>query len=347
MNLACDQCGHTQAVGRRFCGACGGLLLRQVAPSVGPSQPIDHAPAPVHALIALKLAKADEAKADGQLQVAEALYDWVLNIDPNHPVARRAKFGLHETRRWNAPWMMAWGEDQFGRWAVSKVSDMEIRFRFCPPGTFIMGSPSNETGRSDDESPQHEVTLTRGIWLGEVPVTNRLWDAVAESGLSKLNGADVPVEKVSWHDCMTWLSHAQSRLGWSGLRLPTEAEWEYACRAGTTGGIYGGNADADTLDAFAWYKGNSRAKACPVRQKTPNPWGLYDMLGNVWEWCADGPRRYTDSPQVDPNGGEGDRRVTRGGSWGSEAKFIRAANRYSTTPDYQSRALGFRLARGE
>jgi sulfatase modifying factor 1 len=132
-----------------------------------------------------------------------------------------------------------------------------------------------------------------------------------------------------------------------GVRLPSEAEWEYACRAGTTTATYAGDGP-QALDAIAWWSGNSERQTHPVKQKQPNAWGLHDMLGNVWEWCSDSMRTYSSEPAVDPiHAVHGDPRVYRGGSWYSGARYVRAACRSARHPGYRSDAMGFRLARGQ
>ncbi len=180
-----------------------------------------------------------------------------------------------------APWMSDFGRDEFGEWATVSIAGVEHRFRYCAPGTFKTGSRATRAGRSTDEGPQHEVTLTQGFWLGVAPVTQRQWAAVAGSNPSHFKGDDLPEEKVSWHDCEAWMVQASARCGGLGLRFPTEAEWEYACRAGTTGATYRGGNDIATLDAIAWTEENSDEETHTVKQEAPNPWGLYDMLGNV------------------------------------------------------------------
>ena len=139
---------------------------------------------------------------------------------------------------WRKPWMMSCGQDQYGAWAVARIAGVEVKFRFCPPGRFMMGSPETEEDHLDDEGPQHEVELTRGLWLGETLVTQRLWQAVMGSNPSCFEGEERPVECVSWDDCTGFLGKANGTQPGLDLRLPTEAEWEYACRAGTTGPTY-------------------------------------------------------------------------------------------------------------
>jgi formylglycine-generating enzyme required for sulfatase activity len=242
-------------------------------------------------------------------------------------------------------WMSACGEDTHGRWAEAEVAGVTFRFRYCPAGTFQMGSPSSEKGRDDDER-QHEVQLTKGFWLGATPVTQRQWEAVTGENPSYFKGPDRPVEEVSWEDCVAFLGKLNARCPGLDLRLPTEAEWEYACRAGTTGPTYLGSSDAATLDRLGWYDGNSGDETHPVGQKAPNAWGLYDTLGNVYEWCADWKADYPAGRQVDPKGpSTGTDRVIRGGDWSSDASYLRAANRAGYSPGYRSTNIGFRVAR--
>jgi len=154
-----------------------------------------------------------------------------------------------------------------------------IVFLLVEPGTFRMGSPEGEEGRDSDEGPVHEVEITRPFYLGETEVTQAQWKKVMGSNPSHRKGDDLPVENVSWNDAVEFCRKA-------GYRLPTEAEWEYACRTGSTTRFSFGDADG-RLDEYAWYGGNSGGRTHPVGQKKPNAWGFRDMHGNVWEWCAD------------------------------------------------------------
>jgi formylglycine-generating enzyme required for sulfatase activity len=250
-------------------------------------------------------------------------------------------------------WAVAWGEDRHGVFAAFAIGQVEQRMRWIPAGTFVMGSPEAELGRSDDEGPQHEVTLTRGYWLGETPVTQALWVAIMGSNPSTFTGdPQLPVEHVSWHDCQGFLARLDAQIAGLGARLPTEAEWERACRGGTRGatwvGDLSGESTAPELDAIAWYQGNSR-QTQRVGGKAANPHGLYDMLGNVYEWCADaGMREYTAAPAMNPvTDRQGSFRVIRGGSWIGGARFVRAASRYADGRGYRYGDLGFRLAGGQ
>ena len=228
-----------------------------------------------------------------------------------------------------------------------------LRFAFIPPGEFMMGSPEDEPGRWDDESPLHRVRITRGFYMQTTPVTQAQWEAVMGKNPSgfKEAGPNAPVERVSWEDIQMFLQKVNPMTGSERFRLPTEAEWEYACRAGTETAFYNGpitepSGHDPNLDKVGWFDENSGSTTHPVGQKEPNAWGLYDMHGNVWEWCSDwfDEKYYAKSPPEDPQGPEsGAGRVNRGGAWLNDAGFCRAAYRGRYTPDYRSIYLGFRL----
>lgn len=269
-----------------------------------------------------------------------------------------AAWAQHPLRAGLAPrWAVEWGEDRRGVFAAFAVGAagqrVEQRMRWIPPGTFAMGSPERELGRWDDEGPQHDVTLTHGYWLGETLATQALWVAVMGSNPSQFTGdLQRPVEQVSWDDCQEFLGRLNAQVAGLAARLPTEAEWERACRGGTHGPTWVGELSDETtapaLDVIAWYGGNSRGTQ-PVRGKAANPYGLYDMLGNVWEWCADAGRRaYTAAPVTNPVAEErGSDRILRGGAFDSRARYLRAAFRSANAPSYRYRDLGFRLAGGQ
>ncbi len=220
-----------------------------------------------------------------------------------------------------------------------------IRFRWCPPATFTMGSPSTEEGHAPDET-RHRVRLTKGFWMGETAVTQRQWKAVMGSNPSDVARMDNPVTNVSWNDCMDFIKKVNAQLG-CAMRLPTEAEWEYACRAGTDGPYSG----TGLLEDMGWHSGGSYGEARasgsshPVARKQPNAWGLYDMHGNVWEWCSDWYGGYPTAEVADPVGPqEGELKVRRGGSWQDEAVACRSAYRFVFAPDSRHSLLGFRAA---
>ena len=225
------------------------------------------------------------------------------------------------------------------------------------------------------KDPRHQVTLTEGYWLFDTPCTQALWEAVMEKkSPSRFQSPTRPVEQVSWNDVQDFLKQLNGRIPELDLVLPSEAQWEYACRAGTETAIYTGDLkilgdnNAPALDPIAWYSGNSgvdfelpdgydssewkekqyphtRAGTRPVKLKRANPWGLYDMLGNVWEWCQDGMRDYDQNAQTNPMGSleAGAARVLRGGSWNRNARGVRAAFRGQDPPDLPQRLLRLSL----
>lgn len=228
-------------------------------------------------------------------------------------------------------------------------------YALIPAGAFMMGSPIGELERGEDET-QHSVTLTRSFFLKTKEVTQDEWEAVFGSNPSKFKacGGDCPVEQVSWTQVVEFanrLSRAEGLqecyqgevfvgLGCTGYRLPTEAEWEYAARAGTTGTVYG------DLGRVAWFRDNSEGTTHPVGQKQANAFGLYDMIGNVHEWTNDwnGPYNGAATDPVGPNEGKG--RICRGWGWESNQDFVRVAGwRADAPPSQRSEIIGFRLAR--
>ena len=236
--------------------------------------------------------------------------------------------GRAQPQQTKPSWAEVVGTDEFGTYARVLLPGTEVRFcmRLIPAGRFFMGSPDSEEDRYSNEGPRHEVTVTQAFWLADAPCTQALYEAVIGSNPSKFRGAERPVEAVSWYEAQAFIEALSRRLlGGEGFGLPSEAQWEYACRSGTTSARYGPN-----LDDIAWWAGNSGRQTHPVRQKEPNRWGLYDTLGNVWEWCQDGQRTYT-AAQTDPNGAERPERVIRGGSWVDTGPgYVRAAYRFAS-----------------
>jgi len=252
--------------------------------------------------------------------------------------------------------MFSMSEDKIRGIAAEKKSftnSFGMKFVYIPPGTFMMGSPLTESGRDNDEK-QHSVTLTEGFYIQTTEVTQGQWKAVMGNNPSffKNCGDDCPVEQVSWNDAQELILKMNQMVGSGRYRLPTEAEWEYACRAGSKTAVANGGISElecghdSNLDAMGWYCGNARKKTHPVAQKNPNAWGLYDMHGNVFEWCQDRYGDYYSISVTDPTGPMGGLyRVYRGGGWNFGAKLCRSADRLKFTPDYKSRVLGFRLLR--
>ena len=298
-------------------------------------------------------------------------------IDPSrHPLAHGCP----------PDWAGEWGQDEFGVFVAFTLGEVTQRLRWIPPGRFLMGSPEEETrglAKHDyerewfeREHPQHTVFITQGFWLFDTPCTQALWEAVMGDNPSRFKSPRRPVEQVSWDEAQTFLRRINARIPGLELALPTEAQWEYACRAGKDTALYSGpieilgERNAPALDAIAWYGGNSgvgfdledghdssswpemqytnpKSGSREVGQKRPTPWGLYDMLGNVWEWCADGKRTYSKETQLDPIGPleAGAARVVRGGSGDGFARFCRSACRGYYSPGDRSYDIGFRCAR--
>ncbi|MBF0624722.1 MAG: formylglycine-generating enzyme family protein [Magnetococcales bacterium] len=272
------------------------------------------------------------------------------------------------------------GQDAYGLWvridlSLDEARPVSQRLRWIPPGRFLMGSPEDEPGRYEDEGPQHEVTFEKGFWLFDTPCTQALWQAVMGDNPSRFKSPDRPVEQVDFQDVRKFLKKINKEHAGLNLILPSEAQWEYACRAGTTTALYSGPIEikgennAPALDPIAWYGGNSgeefdldngwdisgllekqyphkKAGTHRVALKKSNPWGLYDMLGNVCEWCADPWHASYEGAPTDGSVWEapGDRRVLRGGSWFAYVRDVRAASRGPLTI-ISSQHLGFRCAR--
>jgi formylglycine-generating enzyme required for sulfatase activity len=230
--------------------------------------------------------------------------------------------------------------------AEEKSNSLGMKFVLIPAGEFLMGSPDADGETDDREKPQHKVIISRPFYLGKYEVTQTQWKAVMGNNPSEFKGQSNPVENVSWDDVQEFIKKLNQKEGGNKYRLPTEAEWEYAARAGTPGKYSFGD-DAGALGRYAWYGDNSGDTTHPVGQKEPNGWGLYDMHGNVWEWVQDwyGEKYYAASPDTDPRGpSSGSDRVDRGGSWSLSARYCRSAARYGNAPGNRGDGLGFRLA---
>ena len=220
---------------------------------------------------------------------------------------------------------------------------VEFQLRRIPKGKFQMGSPGSEEGRDPDEGPQHEVSISRDFYMGICAVTQEQYEAVMGTIPSRFTGPTLPVEKVSW-DAANRFCQRLSRKTGRTVRLPTEAEWEYACRAGSSTRFCFGDDDG-RLGDHAWYFANSEGATHPVGQKTPNAWGLCDMHGNVWEWCSDWyAGSYAGADTVGPQGSaSGSGRVLRGGSWYSNPQYCRSARRNRGAPGLRGLSVGFRV----
>ncbi|MFK7734775.1 MAG: formylglycine-generating enzyme family protein, partial [Pirellulaceae bacterium] len=232
------------------------------------------------------------------------------------------------------------GRDKFGAWAEFAVEGVRARLRYCPPGQFTMGSPEDEPGHWEFEGHPLNVTLAKAFWMMETPVTQALYEAVMGNNPSNFKSPTRPVEQVSWDDAQEFVERLHGRVPGLGLRLPSEAEWEYACRAGTTTAYSFGDDPAD-LDDYGWYFDNTDGGYEKVGTKKPNPWGLHDMHGNVSEWVLD---------QYDEEGYESVLeesnnplnvpmelypRVVRGGAWDQFPEDCRSAARQGSDEEWK------------
>ncbi len=220
-----------------------------------------------------------------------------------------------------------------------------MTFVLIPRGDFIMGSPAGAQQRQSDER-QHKVTITRRFYLQSTEVTQIQWKSIMGNNPSEFKGDNHPVENISWNDAKAFIEKLNRSEDTDKYRLPTEAEWEYACRAGSPTGYSFGSSDLQA-SAYAWYSSNSSKQTHPVAEKKPNAWGLYDMHGNVWEWCEDWYGDYPERHVTDP---EGHRRgwwvrIFRGGAWCDDVRNIRSACRDGFEPGYKDYDVGFRVVR--
>ena len=226
---------------------------------------------------------------------------------------------------------------------------VKLEMVLVPAGGFLLGSPDADKRATPDETPQHWVRMNKPFYLGKYPVTQEQWEAVMGSNPSHLKGPKNPVEMVSWNHCQVFLGKLSAKAGGQGGKfvLPTEAQWEYACCAGSTKKYCFGD-DETQLGKYAWYSATSGSITThPVGQKKPNAWGLYDMHGNVWEWCQDwyDEDYYVLSPADDPVGPSGGScRVHRGGMWSNSPVGCRAAYRTYDLPAWCDLRLGLRVA---
>jgi formylglycine-generating enzyme required for sulfatase activity len=234
--------------------------------------------------------------------------------------------------------------------ALDLGGGVKLQFVLIPAGEFLMGSADSDPQGENNEKPQHRVRITKPFYLGKYKVMQDQWDALMGSNSSAFRGPQYPVNAVSWDDCQTYIKKLDDKFPphRGKFRLPTEAQWEYACRAGgTTEWSFGD--DVSKLGDYAWCRTNAEESIHPLGQKKPNAWGLYDMHGDLWEWCADSydRRYYASSPAVDPAGpSPNGYRVLRGGSWNLGPEYARSARRSWLGQNVGSFLHGFRLAMG-
>ena len=244
-------------------------------------------------------------------------------------------------------WASDFGRDDYGLYAtVALGNSRTLRFRYVPSGSVAIGSPDAESGRDKDETAVR-MTLTKSLWLAETETTQAVWEAVGLSNPSKFRGSERPVERVSWEDCERFMRALGAKLPGLDPRLPTELEWEFACRAGHGGRWItsaGAIADEKKLDDVAWFARNAGGGTRGVAGKTPNALGLFDLHGNVWEWCQDTYGLYSTALTTDWVGRGGTQRVLRGGGWADDPEALRAANRHGARSDLRTLYAGFRIA---
>jgi hypothetical protein len=235
-------------------------------------------------------------------------------------------------------WAASHGSDAYGPFALLRLGGEapDLLLRHVPPGCCTLGSPAEEAGRSRDEMPV-SVTLTRGRWIAATELSRAQWHALDER---RVTDPDLPMTGIDWSTANAWCVRLAERSG-AGVRLPSEAEWEYACRAGGSGTELSG--DPVALERVAWFRATSEDTVHAVGLRAPNSLGLHDLLGNVWEWCSDRYGLYAATAVSDPQGGGSEQRVARGGSWADPASTIRAANRAGLDPRTASSVLGMRI----
>lgn len=249
-------------------------------------------------------------------------------------------------------WASASGEDQYGFWLDTKEQEIIQRFRWINAGTFLMGSPETEAERMDTEN-QHAVTLTKGFWIADTTVSQAFWEQLMGNNPSRFQGEQLPVDSITWHDATKFIEKLNCYNQSTVYSLPTEAQWEYACRAGTLTPFSFGeqiNSNQVNFDGTAPYDNGSKSADRRVtinaQELPPNAWGLYGMHGNIWEWCQDWYAEYPSIPAQDPNGAtKGLLKVLRGGSWFYSGRHCRSATRAHAAPDDAGIFLdyGFRL----
>ncbi|MBT3192574.1 MAG: SUMF1/EgtB/PvdO family nonheme iron enzyme [Verrucomicrobia bacterium] len=309
----------------------------------------------------------ETANRKKKFDAAYAKYRWIADSKYMRDAEKKQAWTLI-CSNWNvtdaadAPGILFW-DDQTGivsgkpagpapgqNLVVDLGGGVDMELAWIEPGSFMMGSPTSEESRGSDEA-QHRVTLSKGFWMGKYEVTQEQWEQVMGRNPSNFKGVKNPVEQVSWADCQGFLQKLNGTGVEGNFRLPTEAEWEYACRAGTTTVFhYGEDLDASMANFNGNYpygrgrKGEYRKKTVQVGSFKPNAWGLYDMHGNVWEWCQDWYGDYPSGGATDPRGASsGSGRVLRGGSWYVYARDCRSASRVGSAPSVRGFVIGFRV----
>lgn len=266
---------------------------------------------------------------------------------------------IGEPRHFPPDWADAWGDDRFGLWSEFSVNEIRQRMRWVVPGEFWMGSPDSsdpnlplEQERQANEGSRHLVRISRGFWLADTACTQALWMAIMGYNPSRFDyDRQCPVESISFDDVQLFLRRLAAASVRGVCDLPTEAEWEYACRAGTkTPFSFGAQIVPELVNYNGAHPyadglvGLNRQRTVPVKTLPANCWGLYQMHGNVWEWCRDGLRKYTRGEVQNPEGPlRGGKRAARGGSWLGRARSTRSAARIDFIRGSRRDCIGFRI----
>ena len=243
--------------------------------------------------------------------------------------------------------LAGWSSPVFSQQLKEITNSVGMKLVLIHAGSFTMGSPEGEIGRQENETP-HEVTISNSYYLGVFEVTQGEYEKVIEERPSVFIGIHLPVNQISREDAVTFCKKLsdlpEEKATGRNYRLPTEAEWEYACRANSPTAYCFGDS-TESLGEYAWFDTNDGRTPHPVGQKKPNRWGLYDMHGNVWEWCNDWYIEYPSGAAINPSGPRGGKSfVFRGGSWSNPAASCRSAHRFTIEPTFRSGSLGFRVA---
>lgn len=282
--------------------------------------------------------------------------DWAsqVGLDPEGSWVEFEQLGK-TWRVYRPEWAAELDHGTYGLFTDLTLKAVTQRYRWIPPGVFYMGSPLSEKERHDNEN-QHQVTISKGFWLADTVCTQALWKTVVgDNPAFFTENENNPVEQVSWDDVQNFIKKLNILIPGLGAQLPTEAQWEYACRAGTTTPFsFGENITPELVnyDSNRPYaegkKGGCRERTVAVKSLPANPWGLYEMHGNVWEWCSDWYDDYPTMPVSDPTGSEtGSCRVLRGGSWSNHGWRTRSANRGWYAPVNRDNYIGFRIVVGQ
>ena len=299
-----------------------------------------------------ELEKAERAEKSSRLKPLDKAGVWaslLKEFDRDNPFSRVDEAVRDKARSRKIYWTIVQNGQKASRGPMF-TNSLGMQFVLIPAGTFTMGSSPYEQGRGDYEAPRQRVTISQPFYMQTTEVTQGQWKQIMGENRSYFKdcGDRCPVESISWEDAQEFINRLNMLEKTNKYQLPTEAQWEYACRAGSTTAFAGGEitrteCQDPVLDKMAWY---CRQTTQPAALKEPNDWGLYDMHGNVWEWCRDGYRDYDPNPVVDPFGPPSSRlRINRGGSWYDSASYCRSAQRNWAKPTYYNNYIGFRVIR--